>query len=339
MALVRATDNAGRRVVVSERANFPTDLYIAQSLCQQHGFTLQLVEPDEIAAHLDERLGVLMLTHVNYRTGRMHDMAGVTRAAHACGALTLWDLAHSAGAVEVDLNGADADFVAVQADELAPKPATATHAEAAAVPLSALTAWQALFDQGDLDPGHRVLVHGGGGGVGSFAVQLARWRGAHVTATSSARDADFVRGLGADDVIDYRSQRFEDMVADVDLVFDTVGGDTWERSWDVLGPRGRLVSIAVPRPPERATDDGRRAIWFIVKQDREQLLEIGGLIDAGHLRPIVSAELPLARGQEVYGPTGIRSGPGKVVLLVAGVSGTDSETSPLQHGRPAGAVT
>lgn len=110
MALVRATGDSGRRVVVSERANFPTDLYIAQSLCQQHGFTLQLVEPDEIGAHLDERLGVLMLTHVNYRTGRMHDMAGVTRAAHACGALTLWDLAHSAGAVEVDLNGADADF-------------------------------------------------------------------------------------------------------------------------------------------------------------------------------------------------------------------------------------
>ena len=110
MALVRASGEAGRRVVVSERSNFPTDLYIAQSLCQQHGFTLQLVDPDEIAAHLDERLAVLMLTHVNYRTGRMHDMAGVTRAAHGCGALTIWDLAHSAGAVPVDLNGADADF-------------------------------------------------------------------------------------------------------------------------------------------------------------------------------------------------------------------------------------
>jgi NADPH:quinone reductase-like Zn-dependent oxidoreductase len=227
------------------------------------------------------------------------------------------------GVIDFRRDGADADFVAVHTDELVPKPATATHAEAAAVPLSALTAWQALFDQGDLAPGHRVLVHGGGGGVGSFAVQLARWRGARVTATSSARDTDLVRGLGADDVIDYRTQRFEDAVADVDLVFDTVGGDTWERSWAVLGPRGRLVSIAVPRPPERDSDDGRRAIWFIVKQDREQLREIGSLIDAGHIRPIVSAELPLARGQEVYGPTRIRSGPGKVVLLVAGVSGTD----------------
>jgi NADPH:quinone reductase-like Zn-dependent oxidoreductase len=146
-------------------------------------------------------------------------------------------------------------------------------------------------------------------------------------------------GSGADDVIDYRTQRFEDAVADMDLVFDTVGGDTWERSLGVLGPSGRLVSIAVPRPAERESDDGRRAIWFIVKQDRQQLVEIGGLIDAGQLRPIVSAELPLARGQEAYGPTRHRSGPGKVVLLVAGVSGADSEASPLQHSRPAAVVS
>jgi NADPH:quinone reductase-like Zn-dependent oxidoreductase len=231
------------------------------------------------------------------------------------------------GVIDFRRDGADADFVAVRADELVPKPATATHAEAAAVPLSALTAWQALFDQGDLARGQRVLVHGGAGGVGSFAVQLARWRGALVTATSSARDADFVRGLGADEVIDYRTQRFEDEVADLDLVFDTVGGDTWERSWGVLGPRGRLVSIAVPRPPERDMDDGRRAIWFIVKQDRQQLVEIADLIDTGQLRPIVAAELPLVRGQEAYGPSALRAGPGKVVLLAAGMSGTEVETS------------
>ena len=222
------------------------------------------------------------------------------------------------GYIDSQRDGADAEFVAVRADELAPKPATVTHAQAAAVPLSALTAWQALFDQGDLVSGQRVLVHGGAGGVGSYAVQLARWRGARVAATSSGRDADFVQGLGADEVIDYRTQRFESVVADLDLVFDTVGGDTWERSWDVLGPRGRLVSIAVPRPPERESTDDRRAIWFILKQDRQQLIEIGTLIDAGQLRPIVSAELPLARGQEAYGPTTHKTGPGKVVLLVAG---------------------
>ncbi len=241
------------------------------------------------------------------------------------------------GVIDFRRDGADAEFVAVSPDELVPKPATATHAEAAAVPLSALTAWQALFDQGGLVRGQRVLIHGGAGGVGSFAVQLARWGGARVTATSSARDADFVHGLGADEVIDYRTQRFEDAVADLDLVFDTVGGDTWERSWDVLGARGRLVSIAVPRPPERGTDDGRRATWFIVKQDRQQLVEIADLVDTGQLRPIVAAELPLARGQEAYGRTALRSGPGKVVLLVAGLSETDTEASGSRDRETVGA--
>ena len=108
--IVKSGGESQRRVIVSERSNFPTDLYIAQSLAAQHGFTLELVEPHEIAAQFDTRLAILMLTHVNYRTGRMHDMTALTRAAHACGALAVWDLAHSAGAVPVDLNGADADF-------------------------------------------------------------------------------------------------------------------------------------------------------------------------------------------------------------------------------------
>ncbi len=110
LAIVKAGGDTQRRVIVSERSNFPTDLYIAESLARQHGFTLKLVEPDEITAQFDGTLAVLMLTHVNYRTGRMHDMAALTRAAHACGALALWDLAHSAGAVPVDLIGTDADF-------------------------------------------------------------------------------------------------------------------------------------------------------------------------------------------------------------------------------------
>ena len=248
-----------------------------------------------------------------------HEVSGVVEGVEA-GAAGIAVGDNVFGLIDFHRDGADAEFVAVRADEVAPKPATVTHAQTAAVPLSALTAWQALFDQGGLAPGQHVLVHGGAGGVGSFAVQLARWRGARVTATSSARDSDLVRGLGADDVIDYRTQRFEEAVTEIDLAFDTVGGDTWERSWAVLRPRGRLVSIAVPRPPERETDDGRRAIWFVVKQDRQQLLEIGALIDAGHLRPIISAELPLARGPEAYGPTGHMSGPVKVVMLVALVS-------------------
>jgi NADPH:quinone reductase-like Zn-dependent oxidoreductase len=119
-------------------------------------------------------------------------------------------------------------------------------------------------------------------------------------------------------VVDYRTQRFEETVADIDLVFDTVGGETWERSWQVLRSGGRLVSIAVPRPPERELMSDRRAIWFVVAPNRTQLIEIRGLIDGGHLRPIVSATLPLAEGRAAYGAGHNGRGPGKTVLLVAG---------------------
>jgi NADPH:quinone reductase-like Zn-dependent oxidoreductase len=244
-----------------------------------------------------------------------HEVAGVVEAVGPDAAgLAAGDEVY--GLIDFRRDGADAECVAVCATELAPKPATLTHALAAAVPLSALTAWQTLFDQGDLRAGQRVLIHGGAGGVGSFAVQLGRWRGAHVVATASARDAELVQDLGADESIDYRARRFEEAVAEIDLVFDTVGGETWERSWDVLRPGGRLVSIAVPRPPERETRDGRHAIWFVVEPNREQLIDIGGLIDGGQIRPIVSAVLPLAEGREAYGAGQNGRGPGKAVLVV-----------------------
>ena len=245
-----------------------------------------------------------------------HEVAGVVETAGPdVAGLAAGDEVY--GLIDFRRDGADAECVAVRAAELAPKPVTIAFTEAAAVPLSALTARQALFDHGDLQGGQRVLIHGGAGGVGSFAVQFARWRGAHVVATASARDAELVRDLGADEVIDYRTQRFEEAVADMDLVFDTVGGETWERSWDVLRPGGRLVSIAVPRPPERESRDGRRAIWFVAESNRTQLIEIGGLIDGGHLRPIVSAVLSLAEGRAAYGAGHNGRGPGKAVLLVA----------------------
>jgi NADPH:quinone reductase-like Zn-dependent oxidoreductase len=246
-----------------------------------------------------------------------HEVAGVVEAVGPDAAgLAIGDEVY--GFIDPRRDGADAEYVAVRATELAPKPATLTFAEAAAVPLSALTAWQALFDHGDLQGGQRVLIHGGAGGVGSFAVQLARWRGAHVTTTASARDAELVRDLGAGEVVDYRAQRFEETVTGMDLVFDTVGGETWERSWQVLRRGGRLVSIAVPRPPEREPMGGRRAIWFVVEPNRMQLIEIGRLIDGGHLRPIVSAVLPLTEGQAAYGAGYNGRGPGKTVLQVAG---------------------
>jgi NADPH:quinone reductase-like Zn-dependent oxidoreductase len=140
-------------------------------------------------------------------------------------------------------NGSAAEFVAVHAADLAPKPKTISHTQAAAFPLSALTVWQAFFDHAHLARDQRVLIHGAAGGVGTFAVQIARWSGAYVIGTASAENREFVIGLGANEVIDYRQVPFEQTVRDVDVILDTVGGETRERSWQVLKPDGILVSL------------------------------------------------------------------------------------------------
>jgi NADPH:quinone reductase-like Zn-dependent oxidoreductase len=221
-------------------------------------------------------------------------------------------------------DGGAAEYVAVRAADLALKPRSIDHASAATVPLSALTAWQALFEHAQLEPGQSVLIHGAAGGVGSFAVQLARWRGARVIATASARDVDFVRQLGADEVVDYRATPFENVVRDIDVVLDTVGGTNTERSWSVLRPGGLLVTIVRPPSPEWTAGRAARGLFFIVRPDRTQLNELGGLIDAGTIRPIVEAVLPLARAREAY-ERGIKDHPrGKLVLAVAGDEATRS---------------
>jgi NADPH:quinone reductase-like Zn-dependent oxidoreductase len=158
-----------------------------------------------------------------------------------------------------------------------------------------------------------VLIHGAAGGVGTFAVQLAHWRGARVTGTASAANIDFVRSLGADEVIDYRAERFEDVVRDVDAVFDTVGGDTLRRSWSVLKPGGRLVTVAASE--EDAQDERTREAFFIVQPRRAELEEIARRIDAGQVRPVVGAEFPLADAIRAYQTKPLR---GKVVLRVDG---------------------
>jgi NADPH:quinone reductase-like Zn-dependent oxidoreductase len=210
-------------------------------------------------------------------------------------------------------DGAQAEYCLARADEVAAKPRSVDHVQAAAVPISALTAWQGLFDHAHLAAGERVLVQGAAGGVGLLAVQLARWRGARVIGTASAHNLGFVRGLGADQVIDYRVTRFEDAVRDLDVVFDTVGGETLERSWGVLRPGGRLVTVAASG--EGASDPRTRSAFFIVQANREQLGEIARLIDEGQLRPVVDAVFPLAEARRAYEHRARR---GKVVLSVAG---------------------
>src|SRR6266705_3932809 len=215
-----------------------------------------------------------------------HDLSGVVEEMGP-GVSTLTRGSEVYALTAFDRDGAEAEYAIALPSELAPKPRTLDHVQAAAVPLTALTAWQALFDHASLVAGQTFLIHGAYGGVGVFAVQLAHWAGAHVIATASARNRDFLHELGANEVIDYTTTRFEDVVHAVDLVFDTVGGDTLERSWTVVKQGGVLVTIVSPPPSfENAKAHSVRPVWFIVEPNREQLIQIGALIDAGQIRPI-----------------------------------------------------
>src|SRR5205823_10063011 len=174
--------------------------------------------------------------------------------------------------------GAYAEYVVVKETETALKPKSIDHVHAATIPVGAVTAWRALFDTAGLKKDQKVLIHAAAGGVGGFAVQLARWKGAHVIGTASAQSASFVRQLGADEVIDYRSTKFEEVVHDVDVVFDTMGGDTQERSWKVLNRSGILVSIVQPPAPEKATAHGVRGVFVISKPRGDELARIADLV-------------------------------------------------------------
>src|SRR6267154_5904799 len=149
-------------------------------------------------------------------------------------------------------NGAYGDYIVVREPELALKPNSLHHVRAAGVPLAALTAWQSLFDTAQLQPGQRVLIHAGSGGVGHFAVQLAKWKGGHVFGTASTKNQELLRELGVDEPIDYTKQKFEDVARDVDLVLDLIGGETQERSWSVLKNGGVLLSLVQPPSVEKA---------------------------------------------------------------------------------------
>lgn len=208
-------------------------------------------------------------------------------------------------------DGAQAEFCVARAADVASTPRSVDHVLAATTPISALTAWQGLIERARLAPDERVLIHGAAGGVGLFAVQLAHRRGARVLATAATHNLAFVRGLGAEEVIDYRAQRFEDVARDVDVVFDTVGGDTLARSWGVLRPGGRLITVAASA--EQTHEQRVRDAFFIVEPNRTQLAEVAGMIDAGELRPIAGAVFPLANASQAYGHKPER---GKVVLAV-----------------------
>jgi NADPH:quinone reductase-like Zn-dependent oxidoreductase len=213
--------------------------------------------------------------------------------------------------------GGYGEYIVVPTSAVAAKPRSLSYIEAASVPLVALTAWQALFDKANLTVGQRVLIHAAAGGVGSFAVQFAKVKGAVVIGTASTNKQAFVKALGADEVIDYRTTRFEEAVQNVDVVLDLVGGETQERSWQVLKPGGILVSTVSPPNAETAASYKVRSDYFSAQAIASQLQEIANLIDAGRVKTVVETVLPL---QDVrHGHEMLQSGyvQGKIVLQVS----------------------
>ncbi len=212
--------------------------------------------------------------------------------------------------------GAYAEYIAVEETLVAAKPKTVDHIHAAAIASASLTAWKALFEAGGLRPGQTVLIHGATGGVGGFAVQLAHANGVRVIGTASKRNQGYLKELGADEAIDYESDRFEDVVKDVDVVFDTQGGETQQRSWKTLKRGGILVSIAQPPVQAEAEKRGVRATFMVNEMKVESLNEITKLVDSGKLKAVVDTVLPLSearRAQELIQTGHTR---GKIALKV-----------------------
>jgi NADPH:quinone reductase-like Zn-dependent oxidoreductase len=212
-------------------------------------------------------------------------------------------------------DGAMAEYCTAPLFAIAPKPSILSLTQAASVPLSALTAWQGLFDHAKLRRGESVLIHGGAGAVGTLAIQIAHLFGAHVTTTAAARDHDFVRHLGASQVIDYQRSKFEDLVKDMDVVFDTVGGETLARSWSVLKPGGRMVTLVSSE--ENSPDPRVRQAFFIVEPNQKQLVEIAHLFDAGKLHAAVDSVVTLEAVPDVYTGKVRRQGRGRMVASVS----------------------
>ncbi|MCX5215167.1 NADP-dependent oxidoreductase [Kitasatospora sp. NBC_00240] len=215
--------------------------------------------------------------------------------------------------------GTYAEYVTSPARHLIRKPVGLDHTEAAALALTGMTAWQALVDTADVRPGQRVLIHAAAGGVGHLAVQIAKARGAHVIGTARAAKHDFLRGLGADELIDYTAVEFETAVGPVDVVIDPIGGDYGPRSLRVLRAGGHLVSLASPAEAylaEQARPLGIRAAFMAVEADRAGLLGLAALVEAGRLRPVVDTVLPLELAAKAHEMLDTGRTAGKLVLAV-----------------------
>jgi len=213
--------------------------------------------------------------------------------------------------------GGYAEYAVAKETIVASKPSTLDHVQAAAVPVAGLTAWQTLFEVAQLRAGQKVLIHGAAGGLGNFAVQFAKGKGAYVIGTASSRNHAFLRELGVDKTVDYNKTRFEDVVRDVDVVLDTIGGDTQERSFKVLRNGGILVSIVQPPSQELAAKYGVRALFYGGHPSSSDLTEIARLIDSGKVKTVVETVLPLAEARRAHELSQSGHARGKIVLKAA----------------------
>jgi NADPH:quinone reductase-like Zn-dependent oxidoreductase len=246
------------------------------------------------------------------------DVSGVVTALGS--GVTQWQLGDAVyGMVGFpQMGSAYAEYTVAAAEHLAMKPKNLDHLQAAAVPLVALTAWQALFTTAQLTTGQTVLIHAASGGVGHMAVQLAKWKGARVMGTTSTRNLEFLRQLGVEEAIDYTVTPFETVAEQVDVVLDPVGGEVQERSYRVIKPGGTLVSITSPPLPELVVKYGIRADRILVKPDQHQLQQITALIEAGFVKPTVETVLPLAQVRKAHELSETGRTRGKIVLELPG---------------------
>lgn len=246
------------------------------------------------------------------------DISGVVEAAgSAVSAFRPGDEIY--GVINKRYTGGYAEYALAEAGMIAPKPRTLDHVQAASVPVVAVTAWQMLFEYANLSAGELSLVHGAAGNVGAYAVQLAHQKGIRVVATASANDASYLRDLGADQIIDYRTTRFDEVVKDVDAVIDLVGGEIADRSYGVLKPGGVLVSAVVFEPSqEKARQYRVRAVFMLVDVTTERLAKITDLLERGALKTRIGSVLPLDQAQTAHQMlAGAPHERGKIVLKVA----------------------
>ncbi|MEH2445631.1 MAG: NADP-dependent oxidoreductase [Nostoc sp.] len=242
------------------------------------------------------------------------DVAGVV-ASVGDGVTTLQPGQAVYGTADMALSGAYAEYAVGYADAIAPKPKTLDYIHAASIPIVAITAWQALFDSANLQPGQSVLIHGGAGGVGRYAIQLAKWKKARVIATASAANLDDLRNLGADQAIDYANQPFEQQVKDVDVVLDLIGGETQARSWQIIRPGGVLVSTL--GVPESGIPQGIKAVpVFANLRKNSQIQEIAQLIDDGQIKASIEQVFELAEAAKAQEVSQHGHPRGKLVLQV-----------------------